>query len=172
MKLVRTLSPYLLAVGLAACADKEPVVPTVLATPTPTPTPSPTAVPTPSVKSCTVPENDDCARSGCCRKGGTIEFEDKITEAMAALEKRYPEFFNEDGSLDIEEVEYTAALATQITEMFGICAKGGGARFGSISRDEVAMKIDNDRSQNVDVIRGSDNRPMIIGVYVCRPASF
>lgn len=172
MQLVRTLSPYLLAAGLAACADKEPVVPTAVATPTPTPTPSPTAVPTPSVKSCAVPESDDCARSGCCQRGGEVLFVAEIEQAQEALKRRYPEYFNDDGSLDVEEVEYTAALATQITEMFGICAKGGGIRFGSISRDEVAMKIDNTRSQNVDVIRGSDNMPMIVNVYVCRPASF
>jgi hypothetical protein len=169
---IRSLSPYLLAVVLAACADKEPATPTVVATPTPTPTPAPTAVPTPSIKTCDLPANDDCGRSGCCRAGGEILFEREIELAMAALEKRYPEYFNEDGSLDIEEVEYTAALATQLTEMFGICAKGGGIRQGSISRDEVAMKVDNNRSQNVDVIIGSNNTPGIIGVYVCRPASF
>jgi hypothetical protein len=90
---------------------------------------------------------------------------------MEALQKRHPDWFNDDGSIDVDEVEYTAELAKLITEMFGICAKGGGIRFGSISRDEVAMKVDNDRSQNVDVIR-SDGQPMVIGTYVCRPASF
>ena len=169
MKLVRSVSPYFFAIALAACADKQPVTPTVVATPTPTP--APTAVPTPSIKTCTLPENDDCGRSGCCRQGGDIENQDKLEQAMEALKKRHPDWFNDDGSIDVEEVEYTAELAKQITEMFGICAKGGGIRFGSISRDEVAMKVDNNRSQNVDVIR-SDGQPMVIGVYVCRPASF
>lgn len=172
MKFVRSFSPYFLAVALAACGDKEPVTPTVVATPTPTP--APTAVPTPSIKTCTLPENDDCGRAGCCTKGGNIAFETEIEAAQAALARRYPDFFNEDGTIDVEEVEYTAALAKQITEMFGICAKGGGIRQGSISRDEVAMKTDNNRSQNVDVLIGTSkgNVPGIVGVYVCRPASF
>lgn len=171
MRFVRSYSPYLLALALAACADKEPAAPTVVATPTPTP--APTAVPTPSIKTCTLPANDDCGRSGCCAPGN-FAWETEIEQAQEELEKRHPDWFNDDGTIDVEEVEYTAELAKIITEMFGICAKGGGIRFGSISRDEVAMKTDNNRSQNVDVLIGTNkgNVPGIVGAYVCRPASF
>jgi hypothetical protein len=162
----------LLAAALAACGDKQPVTPTVVATPTPTP--APTAEPTPSTKSCLLPENDDCGRSGCCTKGGNIAYESELEQSMAELEKRHPDWFNDDGTIDVEEVEYTAELAKIITEMHGICAKGGGIRFGSISRDEVGMKSDNSRSQNVDVLLSTrtGSVPAIVGVYVCRPASF
>jgi hypothetical protein len=93
---------------------------------------------------------------------------------MAELERRHKDWFNEDGTVDVEEVEYTAELAKIITEMHGICAKGGGIRVGSISRDEVGMKTDNNRSQNVDVLISTSKGllPGIAGVYVCRPASF
>jgi hypothetical protein len=38
--------------------------------------------------------------------------------------------------------------------------------------DEVAIKIDNNVSQNVDVIIGSSHVPYMGGRYTCRPASF
>jgi hypothetical protein len=159
----------LLAFG--ACSD-PPATPTVVATPTPTPVPTP--IPTPAIKTCTVPENPDCGRSGCCTRGGNIAWETEIEQAQAELEKRHPDWFDGDGRIEVEEVEYTAELAKIITEMFGICAKGGGIRQGSISRDEVGMKSDNNRSQNVDVLIGVNGGsvPGIAGVYVCRPASF
>jgi hypothetical protein len=173
MRSFRSLSPYVIAVALAACSAEQPAAPTVVATPTPTP--SPTAPPTPTIKTCTVPDMEDCGRfQGCCTKGGNIAWETEIEQSMAELEKRHPDWFHEDGSIDVEEVEYTAELAKIITEMHGICAKGGGIRVGSISRDEVGMKVDNNRSQNVDVLIGvpGGSVPGIVGVYVCRPASF
>ena len=164
-------------IGLAllsfgACSD-TPGTPTVVATPTPTPTPVPTPTPTPSptIRSCTVPENGDCGNSGCCRRGGEILFETEIENAMAALERSNPDLFEDDGSLAVDEEEYTAALAKKITEMTGICCRGGG-RPTTISKDEVACKRDNTLSQNTDVILGSTNSPAVIGVYTCRPASF
>jgi hypothetical protein len=162
-----------LAVALAACGDKQqPVTPTVVATPTPTP--APTAEPTPSIKTCLVEENGDCARSGCCRRGGTIANESELEQSMAELKERHPDWFNADGTLDVDEGEYTTELAKILTETHGICAKAGGERFGSISRDEVGMKTDNSRSQNVDVLLAtrSGNVPTIVGVWVCTPASF
>jgi hypothetical protein len=171
-----TIALFLAFLAFVACGGDTPETPTVVATPTPTP--SPTAPPTPSIKSCTVPEMEDCGRfQGCCTKGGNIAWETEIEQSMAELEKRHPDWFHEDGSIDVEEVEYTAELAKIITEMHGICAKGGGIRVGSISRDEVGMKSDNNRSQNVDVLIGVSSSiggsvPGIVGVYVCRPASF
>ena len=168
-----SLWPYVLAVALVACGDKQPAAPTVVATPTPTPVPTP--VPTPAIKTCNVPENPDCGRFlGCCTAGGNIAWETEIEQSQAELEKRHPDWFNEDGTIDVEEVEYTAELAKIITEMHGICAKGGGIRVGSISRDEVGMKSDNTRSQNVDVLIGvpGGTVPGVVGAWVCRPASF
>lgn len=153
----------------ASCSEKAPATPTVVATPTPTPTPTP--VPSPTIRSCTLTANDDCGRSGCCRQGGTPLFEDEIAAAQKALERSSPEMFHSNGSLDVSEEEYTAALAKKITEMTGICCRGGG-RPTSISRDEVACKRDNNVSQNTDVILGANNTPYVGGVYTCRPASF
>lgn len=98
-------------------------------------------------------------------------FEAEIEAAMAALERSSPDLFKPNGSLAVDEEEYTDALAKKITEMTGICCRGGG-RPTSISRDEVACKRDNNLSQNTDVILGSTNSPAIIGVWTCRPASF
>ena len=97
-------------------------------------------------------------------------FEAEIEAGMRALERSNPELFD-DGEIAVSEEEYTAALAKKITEMTGICCRGGG-RPTTISKDEVACKRDNNLSQNTDVIIGSTNTPAIVGVYTCRPASF
>jgi hypothetical protein len=174
MILVRRTSAIttLALLSFGACSD-TPNTPTVVATPTPTPTPTPapTPTPTPAIKTCTIEPNGDCGNSGCCRRGGDIQFEAEIEAAMVALEKSDPDLFESDGSLAVDEEEYTAALAKKITEMTGLCARGGG-RPTTISKDEVAVKRDNNMSQNVDVILGSTNSPAIIGAYTCRPASF
>lgn len=166
--------PYALAslalLAFVSCSDTEPAAPTVVATPTPTPTPTPAPTPTP-VMTCNLSANDDCGNSGCCREGGTIQFEAEIESAMAALERSSPDLFERNGSLAVDEEVYTAALAKKIVEMHGLCARGGG-RPTTISKDEVAVKRDNNMSQNVDVILGSTNTPAIIGVWTCRPASF
>ena len=159
---------------LPSCGDKTtPGGPTAAATPTPAPTPAPTPTPTPSptIRTCNLSANDDCGNSGCCRQGGTLEFEGEIEAAQAELRRSSPDLFNPNGSLAVDEVTYTAALAKKITEMTGLCARGGG-RPTSISRDEVAVKRDNNMSQNVDVILGANNTPYVGGVYTCRPASF
>jgi hypothetical protein len=160
----------LVVVSCSGSGDPTPTTVVTLA-PAPTPAPTPTPTPSPTTKSCTLATQDDCGRSGCCRAGGTLEFEDEIYEAQEALKVSWPEAFNDDGSLDVDEVEYTEALAKKITEMTGLCARGGGGRT-SISRDEVAIKRNNSMSQNVDVILGAKNTPHIGGVYTCRPASF
>ena len=172
MMLLRRPFPLaaLALLAFVSCSDDPPAAPTVVATPTPTPTPTPAPTPTP-VMTCNVPENGDCGNSGCCTRGGTLQFEAEIEAAMTALERSSPHLFESDGSLAVDEVEYTAALAKKITEMTGLCARGGG-RPTTISRDEVAVKRNNNLSQNVDVILGSTNTPAIIGVYTCRPASF
>jgi len=157
-------------IGFASCSDKQPSTPTVVATPTPTPTPVPTPTATPRITTCTLPENDDCG-SRCCTKGGTELFTAEIEAAQDALERSSPDLFEDDGSLAVDEEVYTAALAKKITEMTGICCRGGG-RPTSISKDEVACKRNNNVSQNTDVILGSNNSPFVGGVYTCRPASF
>jgi hypothetical protein len=151
--------------GPSVAASPEP-------TPTPTPTPEPTPTPTPSpmALSCNLPEQDDCGAS-CCEEGGEALFDDEIEAAQATLRTASPELFNDNGSLTVDEETYTAALARQLTAQFGLCARGGG-RPSSISRDEVAIKRDNEVSQNVDVILGASNSPHVGGRYTCRPAAF
>ncbi len=157
---------------LASCGGDSAPTPTAVATPSPSPTPTPTPAPSPSALGCKLESQDDCGRSGCCEEDDdpTI-FEDEILAAQEALKKSWPEAFFDNGSLDVTEEEYTEALAKKITELTGLCARGGGNRT-SISRDEVAIKRDNSMSQNVDVILGAKNTPHVGGVYTCRPASF
>jgi hypothetical protein len=158
---------------VVSCSGSGDPTPTTVVTlaPAPTPTPTPTPTASPTTKSCTLAAQDDCGRSGCCEEDDdSTVFEDEIYAAQEALKISWPEAFNDDGSLDVEEVEYTEALAKKITEMTGLCARGGGGRT-SISRDEVAIKRNNSMSQNVDVILGN-NHTHIGGVYTCRPASF
>jgi hypothetical protein len=159
-----------IAVILFACSDDKgtPSAPTVAA-PSPTPAPTPTPTPTATTRSCTLPAMPDCGRN-CCREGGTPQFDNEIVAAQAALRQSMPQLFNPNGSVDGEE-EYTAELAKKITELTGLCARGGG-QGTSISKDEVAIKRDNSLSQNVDVIIGSSMVPYVGGRYTCTPASF
>jgi hypothetical protein len=165
-----------LGATFVACSDEAPNNPTVIATPTPaptpTPTPAPTPTPTPAALTCRLSSMPDCG-ANCCTKGGNPAFESEIEEAQDELRRRKPELFNSNGSLKVDEDEYTTELAKLITSMFGLCATGGTAGHGgSISDDEVAIKRDNGMSQNTDVIAGYNNSPYVGGVYTCRPASF
>lgn len=170
-RVCRTAVLLLLPAALPGCSKGQPTNSTPTAAATPAPTPTPTAVPTPTTLTCQLAAQDDCGRSGCCREGGTPQFDGEIAAAQDALRRSSPELFNSNGSLRVDEVTYTSALARKITEMFGLCARGGGGGT-SISRDEVAVKRDNSLSQNTDVILGSNNMPYVGGNYTCRPASF
>ncbi len=172
------------AFALSSCGDgldlpanlRGPAGPTgTTATPTPAPTATPatpTPTPTPNAAgSCTLPSRPDCP--SCCtdtRTGGL--FNTAINNAQADLERTRPEIFNPSGSLRIDEVEYTTLLAAKLmAQNPGMCALGGAAR-ESISKDEVAIKVSNDISQNVDVIIGSSHSPYIGGAHTCRPPNF
>lgn len=142
--------------------------PPAAATPTPTPAPTPS-----SAGSCTLPARPDCGNNGCCPEGGPEMFGGAINDAQAHLERTRPEIFNPNGSLRLDEVEYTNLLAKTLMSLNpGMCARGGGENGESISKDEVAIKITNDLSQNVDVIIGSSHTPYIGARHTCRPASF
>ena len=179
-----TLASLALPVVLAfnACGDgldtTSPASPTGSAsggtTSTPTPTPTPVATPTPAAAaSCTLPTRPDCGNSGCCEEGGSPMFNGQINDAQADLERTRPDIFNSNGSLKLDELEYTDLLAKKIMQLNpGMCARGGGRSGESYSKDEVAIKTDNNVSQNVDVIIGSSHVPYIGGRYTCRPASF
>jgi hypothetical protein len=178
-----------LALTLSACGDGLDTQPNlsgpagtasggVTATPTPAAaaTPTPTPVPTPgpvSAGSCTLPARPDCGNSGCCSRGGAELFGGAINDAQAHLERTRPDIFNSNGSLKLEELEYTQLLAKTLMQLNpGMCARGGGENGESYSKDEVAIKVNNDVSQNVDVIIGSSHTPYIGDRYTCRPASF
>jgi hypothetical protein len=119
----------------------------------------------------------DCGATGCCREGGTPLFDAEITQAQAALRQSRPELFKPNGSIRVTDVEYTAAVAEKLTELFSLCARGGDDRNPpagghSMSSDEVGIKRDNGVSQNVDIVIGSSGQPAIIEHFTCRPASF
>lgn len=147
---------------------------TATPTPAPTATPTPAATPTPGqAASCQLPSRPDCGNSGCCSEGGAAMFNGQINDAQADLERTRPDIFNSNGSLKVDELEYTDLLAAKLMALNpGLCARGGGRNGESFSKDEVAIKIDNNVSQNVDVIIGSTHEPYIGGRYTCRPASF
>ena len=95
---------------------------------------------------------------------------------MQAVRESRPEWFKANGSLRVGEKQYVNAVAAKVTELFGLCARGGDAPNPnggghSISGDEVAIKRDNELSQNFDIIFGSGN-PGIVRNFTCRPASF
>ena len=145
------------------------------ATPTPTATPVPTPTPPPvsTAGSCTLPPRPDCGNNGCCPDGGPEMFGGAINDAQAHLERTQPNIFNPNGSLRLDEIEYTNLLAKTLMQLNpGMCARGGGQNGESISKDEVAIKLTNDLSQNIDVIIGSSHTPYIGGKHTCRPASF
>ena len=138
--------------------------------PSATPSPSPTVAPTPTV-TCGLPEKPDCP--SCCTEGGVLLFNEQISVAQAALRNARPDLFNSDGSIKVSELVYTDLLAkTLMTINPGMCARAGTRLNDSISKDEVAIKVNNGQSQNVDVIIGGSNQPYIGGRYTCSPASF
>jgi hypothetical protein len=162
---------------LGACSSDDAEPPPTGVAPTPTPTPVPTPEPTPVAKSCTLEPREDCGDDGCCRKGGDNRFDAQIAEAQAAVVVDHPDWFRTNGSLRVGTEEYTAAVAAKITELHGLCTRGGDGlnpKQGghSISSDEVGIKADNGLSQNVDVVIGSSNKPAILGRWTCQPASF
>jgi len=169
-----------LAMTLSSCSDgltpSAATSPTGAAsggsTSTPTPTATPAATPAP-IPSCSLPSRPDCGNSGCCSEGGSPLFNAQINDAQADLERTRPDIFNSNGSLKLDEIEYTNLLAQKLMQLNpGMCARGGGQNGESFSKDEVAIKVDNNVSQNVDVIIGSSHEPYIGGRYTCRPASF
>ena len=167
-----------IAFGISSCSDGlqsgVPSTPTG-GTPTPTATPAPTAAATPTPSqglTCNLPPRPDCGNSGCCPDGGERLFDGAINNAQRELERTRPDIFFANGSLRLDELEYTDLLAATIVRMTGLCARGGSRDGGSISKDEVAIKQTNDLSQNVDVIIGSSHTPYIGGRHTCRPASF
>lgn len=107
--------------------------------------------------------------SACCSLGGDLQFRAEIETAQAELRRTQPGLFNSDGTIRVDEVAYTNALARQVVTMHGLCAVGGLS--GSVSRDEIGVKRSNDLSQNVDVILSS-GQPWVGTTYTCRPASF
>lgn len=191
-RLSLTLLALPLTLALSSCGDgltQTPSTPssggatptpTPARTATPTPTPAATATPTPTPSGnffCSLPARPDCGNSGCCSAGGAALFDGVIDEAQADLERNRPDIFNSNGSLKIDELEYTDLLASRINALNGgrVCARGGGRNGESFSKDEVAIKAvadNNSVSQNIDVIIGSSNTPYRGGRYTCRPASF
>ncbi len=178
-----------LTMALSSCGDgltQTPSTPSTGSTATPTPTPAatatPAATPTPTATPsgnffCSLPARPDCGNSGCCSEGGPALFDAVIDEAQADLERTRPDIFNSNGSLKLDELEYTDLLASRINALNGgrVCARGGGRNGESFSKDEVAIKAVSDAnavSQNVDVIIGSSHTPYRGGRYTCRPASF
>lgn len=155
--------------GPAGAGGGAGATPTPAATPTPSATPAATPTPGPAL-TCNLSGMPDCG-ANCCTEGGGNDFVSVINDAQANLERTRPDIFNPNGSLRLEEEEYTALLARKITELSGVCAVGGGGN-SSRSKDEVGLKRDNNRSINVDVIIGSSNSPYIGGIYTCRPAAF
>lgn len=172
------------ALALAGCGDAldTPAGPAggasgnVTATPPPAATATPTATPAPTPSTagtCTLPARPDCGNSGCCPAGGPEMFGGAINDAQAHLERTQPNIFNPNGSLRLDEIEYTNLLAKTLMQLNpGMCARGGGQNGESISKDEVGIKLTNDMSQNIDVIIGSSNTPYIGAKHTCRPASF
>ena len=175
-----------LAAIAVACGDGLDAVTTpgsaagnATSTPTPTPaaatpTPAPaTPTPTPAgAATCSLPERPDCGNNGCCTEGGTALFNSQINDAQAELERTRPDIVGPTGDVRTDEETYTAELAKVLMRLNpGMCAVGGG-KGSSRSKDEIAIKVDNTVSQNVDVIIGSSHSHHVGGRYTCRPASF
>lgn len=161
------------ALAMGACSDSAPTPPTTV-TPTPTPVPAPTPTP---VGTCSLAPMPDCGlTTDCCHDGGTPLFKREIGAAQNAVRENNPGWFRPDGSLKVSDVQYTSEVAEQITELFGLCARGGDERNPpgghSISADEVGIKRDNGLSQNTDIVVGGTHQPGILGHSTCRPAAF
>ncbi len=185
MRLLHSGLTLSFALALAGCGDGltqsgTPSSPTGGgATPTPaaTPTPSPTPTATPSVKSCSLAPQRNCAADtgpsefGCCteRNIGSPEagFSSAIDDAQGFVAANRPEFFDSGRVKSGSERSYTAAVVKRLTEETGICS----AAPSYIPEDEIALKSTQAQSQIFDIIQGNGT-PTQRYATLCRPAVF
>jgi hypothetical protein len=175
MRLALILVVIVGAVALSMCGGEPPAAAPTAVTTTTTTLPPPTTTML-AAKSCTLPPMPDCGGGGvgCCEEGGERRFDAEIRAAQIAVREDHPDWFKSNGYIRVSDVEYTQGVADKITELFGLCARGGAKfhREHSISPDEVAIKETNKLSQNVDIIIGSSRQAQRGKTSTCRPASF
>lgn len=176
-------SRFILALGfmaaLAACSSNSdnPVVVQPTPTPAPTPTPTPEPTPTPPEVGCLVSSNPDCTGPqgppgvfGCCRVAqfNDDEFGFEVEFALEAVERDNPELFQgpEGRVSDLEGL--TEAICAVIEANFAMCCAQVGPD------DEIAVKKDNSRSEQFDVMFGDVPGFLRHNGYAayCEPARF
>jgi len=164
----------IVALGCSTDTPTEPTGTTATATPTPTPAPTPEPTPEPAATGCTLEPRDECGGSesapgvfGCCDTNvGTDDvYGHQVVAAMQEVLKE-PGVLDGAGSI-IDEDAFVQAVAAKVEEMFLLCAKQGGPP------DELAVKGNNDFSEQFDIVLGSNNTPLF-GFFAarCSPARF
>lgn len=173
MRLAGLLLIVVGAVALSVCGTDTPPAATAVTMTTTTTTTLPPPTTTLAAKTCTLSPKPDCGKD-CCKEGGERLFDFEIHAAQEALRRDRPEWFKSNGSILVSDPEYTAGVAEKVTELFGLCARGGSRfhREHSMSPDEVGIKRNNNLSQAVDIIIGGSQQPSLGEVFTCRPASF
>jgi len=149
---------------------------TLVAAPTPAPTPTPTPTPLGIGIACGAAPMPECGGPegptgvyGCCTREsittqGAGRWAEQINEAVDILRERRPGLFS--GARVLDQDAYMKGVAEIMEEKFGVCAKQGGPR------DELAVKIGNDFSEQYDILLGSLDVRRATYQVTCRPARF
>lgn len=182
-RLIPVVTAIALSAGVAGCGGgggNSNLTPTAVATPTPAPTPAPsptpsaTPTPSPASFSCPLPPRDDCSAPegpagvfGCCRQRGD-ELGEFVYLASRDVQAARPELFDGDrlrnGLQDTELIQQL--IVRQLGVRFGLCAK-------ITSDDEIAVKRNNDTSEQYDVFIGDGAALNVYGyILTCKPARF
>jgi len=179
---MQSTSRFILVIGLmaalAGCSSNSdnPVV--VQATPTPTPTPTPEPTPEPAAAlGCQVPATEDCTAPegpagtyGCCHEAEAADdqFGYATEFALGVIERDHPELLNGPEGRVGDLQAFTTKICEIIEENFALCCAQKGPA------DEVAVKEDNTRSEQHDVMFGDEPGFLRHNGYAawCEPARF
>jgi len=129
-------------------------VPSVSVTPAPSPSVSPTVAPSPVPLACSLPPS----AAASCR---VMSDDEKLVYRVIGVQTTIPLSINTEGA-------YVAALVAALNKA-GICASGGAS--AGLPSDEIAVKVDNAKSETYDVWNAS-NVPQTLYQSTCYPARF
>jgi hypothetical protein len=174
MRIERRALPLVLAASLFGCGGDPVSPPTAVASPSPVPSPTPTATPTPPplAGSCSLPPMPECAAKegpagvfGCCKEISASLYEDRVAQAIRAVQKDNPAMFDGDRLIGDDEL-YVELVAKRVTAMFSLCTTVGGPA------DEIGVKAENNLSEQFDILYASGQVNFYGHTVTCKPARF
>jgi hypothetical protein len=168
-----------LMAALAGCSSNSdnPMVVQPTPTPTPTPAPTPDPTPTPAALGCAVNPNPDCTAPqgpagvfGCCQvpRFNDDQFGFAVEFALNTVESERPDLFRGPEGRVSDLAALAEAVCATIEANFAMCCAQQGPH------DEIAVKEDNSRSEQYDIMFGDEPGFLRHNGYsaFCVPARF